>query len=103
MPTELERLSVVETKIENIEKKLDGVSIDIRDLHDCLDRTRDLFLEKMDELKSVSEQQHQNLENKFNTLDRIKDRWAYTFLGALAIFGWIWPSILDMIRSVVNG
>jgi hypothetical protein len=34
-----ERVSVVETKVDNIEEKLGELKEDVKDLHVCLDRT----------------------------------------------------------------
>ena len=39
-----ERVSVLETKVDNIEEKLDDIKVDVKDMHDCLDRTRDEVL-----------------------------------------------------------
>ena len=41
MATTVERLGIVETKVENLGEKMDEIKVDVRELHDCLDRTRD--------------------------------------------------------------
>jgi len=41
MATTAERLGVVETKVHNLDEKLDDLKVDVKDVHDCLDRTRD--------------------------------------------------------------
>jgi tetrahydromethanopterin S-methyltransferase subunit B len=33
-----ERVSVLETKVDNIEEKIDDLKVDVKDMHDCLDR-----------------------------------------------------------------
>ena len=43
-----ERIGIVETKIENIEEKLDDLKISVNEMHDCLDQTRDLIAEKLE-------------------------------------------------------
>ncbi len=43
-----ERVSVLETKVENIDEKIDDLKTDVKDMHDCLDRTRDLLDTKLD-------------------------------------------------------
>jgi len=47
VPTQ-ERVSVLETKVEAIDEKLDDLKVDVKDMHDCLDRTRDQVNEKLD-------------------------------------------------------
>jgi hypothetical protein len=41
MASTIERLGIVETKVSNLDEKLDDLKIDVKDVHDCLDRTRD--------------------------------------------------------------
>jgi hypothetical protein len=41
MATTIERLGVVETKVENLNEKLDDLKVDVKEMHDCLDKTRD--------------------------------------------------------------
>lgn len=45
-----ERVGIVETKIEFIGEKVSELKADVRDLHDCLDRTRDQLDAKLDEM-----------------------------------------------------
>ena len=40
MATTTERLGIVETKVENLGEKLDDIKVDVKEMHDCLDRTR---------------------------------------------------------------
>ena len=39
MATTVERLGIVETKVANLNEKIDDLKVDVRDVHDCLDRT----------------------------------------------------------------
>jgi hypothetical protein len=41
MPTVAERVSVVEVQIANLDEKLDEIKVDVKEMHDCLDRTGD--------------------------------------------------------------
>ena len=36
MATTTERLGIVETKVENLNEKLDGIKGDVKEMHDCL-------------------------------------------------------------------
>jgi hypothetical protein len=50
MATVVERVGVLETKVENINEKIDDLKVDVKDMHDCLDRTRDLLDTKLDDM-----------------------------------------------------
>jgi len=41
MATTAERLGIVETKVQNLDEKIDHLKTDVKDVHDCLDRTGD--------------------------------------------------------------
>ena len=47
MPTQAERLGIVETKVENLDSKLDDLKLDVKEMHDCLDKTRYLLADKL--------------------------------------------------------
>ena len=46
-----ERVSVLETKVENISEKLVELKADVKEMHDCLDNTRDLLADKLEKCK----------------------------------------------------
>jgi hypothetical protein len=96
-----ERVSVLETKVDNIEEKLDDIKVDVKDMHDCLDRTRDQVLEQLaamtgeyrtnaanyykhaDELNAQQSAQHKELAGKITELEKIKNK--YTLYGMLLL------------------
>ena len=39
MATVAERVSVVEIQVANLDEKLDDIRVDVKEMHDCLDRT----------------------------------------------------------------
>jgi len=100
MPTQAERLAIVETKVANIEEKVDTLKADVKDLHDCLDRTRDLLDKKLDDMlieyrvnrdryyqvlednKNEAEVAHADLAKKISNLEKIKMRVTF---GAVAL------------------
>lgn len=100
MPTQAERLAVVETKVHNIEERVTTLQADVKDLHDCLDRTRDLLDKKLDDMlieyranrdryyqvlednKNEAEVAHADLAKKISNLEKIKMKIT---LGAVAL------------------
>ena len=78
MPSIDERMGVVETKVQHITEKVDDLKTDVKDLHDCLDRTRDLLDKKLDDMldeyRSNRDRYYQVLEdNKAEAAEAHKD------------------------------
>lgn len=99
-----ERVSVLETKVENINEKLIDLKADVRDMHDCLDNTRDLLDKKLCEMADTSNSQHAELADKIKDLHATKDKWVKYALAAMAFAagtGWLnavsFPHILKFL------
>jgi len=105
-----ERVAVVETKIHQIEEKLDDLKADVKDMHDCLDITRDTLLSQLDKmtteyrsnadkyyehanhLNELQSAQHSELSDKIDILEKIKSKWTMYAMAGLAFAagaGWI--------------
>jgi SMC interacting uncharacterized protein involved in chromosome segregation len=87
-----ERVAVVETKVINIEEKLDDLKIGVKEMHDCLDNTRDLLAEKLSEMSIASDAQHNDLYQKINELEKVKSKFTMYAMVALAFAagtGWL--------------
>jgi chromosome segregation ATPase len=92
MATTAERLGVVETKVANLDEKIDDIKADVKDMHDCLDKTRDGVMAKLDEMYGASCQQHDQLASKIAELEKIKTRYTTYAVMAMAFIagaGWI--------------
>ena len=119
LPTQ-ERVSVLETKVEAIDEKLDELKVDVKDMHDCLDRTRDQVNEKLDEmlgeyrsnrdkffahadeLHKIQTQQHNELAGKIDDLEKFRAKWTYLALGGIAVLGWIgayWETVVKILEQ----
>jgi uncharacterized coiled-coil protein SlyX len=87
-----ERVAVVEIKVEAINEKLSDIKADVKEMHDCLDNTRDLLAEKLKEMSEASDRQHGELAAKIGDLEKIKSKWTmYAMIGLAfaAGAGWI--------------
>jgi phage shock protein A len=87
-----ERVAVVETKVDQIEEKLDELKVGVKEMHDCLDNTRDLLAEQLKTMSAASEAQHSDLYTKINELERIKNKYTTYAMVGLAFAagtGWI--------------
>jgi phage shock protein A len=99
-----ERVAVVETKVHQIEDKIDELKVDVKDMHDCLDNTRDLLDKKLSEMAVASNTQHAELADKIGALEKVKNKWTMYAMAALAFAagtGWIntinFPHILKFL------
>jgi len=88
MATTTERLGIVETKVENLNGKLDDLKVDVKDMHDCLDKTRDSLAGKLDEMYSASCNQHTELATKISELEKWKQKWLYMIAGGAVVVSW---------------
>ena len=105
-----ERVAVVEIKVEAINEKLVDIKADVKDMHDCLDNTRDTVmaqLEKMtgeyrsnaekyyehaNHLNKIQSAQHDELAGKIKDLQITKDKWVKYAMAAMAFAagtGWL--------------
>jgi hypothetical protein len=105
-----ERVSVLETKVENIDEKLVDLKSDVKDMHDCLDNTRDLlanklekmqeeyrensgkFFEHADKLHAEDVATHGKLSERIGELEKVKSKYTMYAMIALAFAagtGWL--------------
>ena len=102
MATTVERLGIVETKVENLNEKLDVIRIDVNEMHDCLDKTRDGVMSKLDEMYGASCEQHSQLASKIKELEKIKTKYttyAMMTMAFIAGAGWIGnPSAASLLK-----
>ena len=105
-----ERVSVLETQVENINEKLTDLKSDVKDMHDCLDRTGDKldaklcemqeeyrtnstkFFEHADRLHAEDVATHEKLGSRIEELEKIKTKWQQYVMLLLAFAagtGWL--------------
>ena len=99
-----ERVGVVETRVEHLNEKVDEIKVDIKDMHDCLDNTRDTvvaqlhlmtdeyrtnakaYYEHANQLNEKQSAQHEELAGKIGELEKFKQKWMM-YVMALLAFG----------------
>ncbi len=102
MPTTAERLGIVETKVENLNEKLDEIKGEVKEMHDCLDRTRDDLTTKLDTMYNASCDQHKALAQELDQIKKDKDRLVWLVGGGIAVLGWLSghsDKIADIIKT----
>jgi len=105
-----ERVSVLETQVGNISEKLVDLKIDVKELHDCLDRTGEKldaklcemqdeyransqkFFEHSDKLHAEDVATHSKLADRIGELEKVKTKWQQYVMVLLAFAagtGWL--------------
>jgi CHASE3 domain sensor protein len=102
-----ERVSVLETQVDNINEKLVDLKADVKEMHDCLDQTRDMlsdklekmqdeyrvnstrFFEHADKLHAEDQMSHSALDKKIKELEAFKTKWVYMTAGGIAVLGFM--------------
>jgi DNA repair ATPase RecN len=118
-----ERVAVVETKVDSMIVCIDEIKHNVKDMHDCLDQTRDLLaakLEKMqdeyrtnsgkyfdhaDKLHAEDVETHGKLSDRIGELEKIKNKYTLyvvTFLAFAAGTGWMGHLNLPLILKFVG-
>ena len=87
MPTVTERVSVLETKVENIAEKIDDIKIDMEKVHDCLHKTGESLHATLDKMSEKAETAHDELAKKISELEKFKAKWMYLIMGGIAVLG----------------
>lgn len=92
MPTVAERVSVVEVQVANLDEKIDDLKVDVKEMHDCLDRTGETIGNTLAAMRTESTAQHNELAGKILELEKHKDKlMMYGVIAAsfLAGTGWV--------------
>jgi hypothetical protein len=105
-----ERVSVLETQVGNISEKLADLKIDVKEMHDCLDRTGEKldaklcemqdeyrvnsqkFFEHSDKLHAEDVATHSKLADRIDELEKVKTKWQQYVMVLLAFAagtGWL--------------
>lgn len=87
MATTVERIGIVETKVENLNEKMDDLKYNVKDMHDCLDKTRNSLTEKLEQMYDASCDQHAELAAKIGDLEKVRQKVVWMAAGAVAFAG----------------
>jgi len=88
MATTAERIGIVETKVQNLDEKLDDLKVDVKDMHNCLDKTRNGLTDKLNEMYDASCSQHSALAKEISALKAQRDKWVWSVAGGLVVLSW---------------
>jgi SMC interacting uncharacterized protein involved in chromosome segregation len=96
MATVAERVGVLETKVNHVDEKIDEIKVDIKDMHDCLDKTRDTLANTLSSMRVEATSQHNELAAKIVEMEKSKDKlMLYGAIGAAFIAGAGWSGAIN--------
>jgi DNA-binding transcriptional regulator YiaG len=84
------RVAVVETKVEAISSKLDEVRDEIKEVHACLHKTRELILSEIKALRQEENAQHE----QFNKRVAVLENWRWYLIGIACAVGFAFKYII---------
>lgn len=97
MATVAERVSVVEVQVANLDEKLDDIKVDVKEMHDCLDRTGETLSKTLEEMRTESTAQHNQLAGKIAELEKHKQKlMMYGMIGLAFVAGLGWTGQLNI-------
>ena len=93
MATTVERLGIVETKVANLDEKIDEIKVDVNQLgngiNSRLDQMYDASCTQHAELATSIKSTHTELDAKISELQQFKQKWMYLVLGGIAVLGFV--------------
>jgi len=92
MASTSERLGIVETKVENLNEKLDTIQEDVKSSHGEIK-------EQLETMYEASCSQHAQLAAKIHDLEGFKLKWTYLVAGAVAVAG-VMIGHLDKLQKI---
>jgi hypothetical protein len=97
MATVAERVSVVEVQVANLDEKLDDIKVDVKEMHDCLDRTGETLSKTLADMRIEATNQHDQLAGKIKELEKHKEKMMmYGMIGMAFIAGLGWTGQLNI-------
>ena len=85
------RVAVLESKLEAVNSNLDLVRADIKEVHACLHKTRELILDQIENLRLEENTQH----DKFNSRLAQLENWRWYILGMACAVAVLAKFVLD--------
>ena len=93
MATTAERLGIDETKVANLDEKIDEIKVDVNQLgsgiNSRLDQMYDASCTQHAELAKSIKNTHTELDAKISELQHFKQKWMYLILGGIAVLGFV--------------
>ena len=78
--TQVERLGIVETRVQNLGEKVDELKVEVRENHETIK-------DQLDQMAVSSSNQHAALAKKIDGLEQAKNKITWMVAGGIAVSG----------------
>lgn len=76
-------IAVLQVQFRNMDEKIDDLKVEVKDLHDCLDRNMEETKIILKEFQETNKKSHDELTEKISSIEKIK----WMLMGAAAVLG----------------
>jgi len=88
-------VAVLQHEVSHLHEKVDELKVDVKDLHDCLDRNMVETKALLKEYNDISMKQHEELSEKVSGFEKVK----WMLMGAAALLGATGAEAIQMFLS----
>lgn len=76
-------IAVLQVQVGNVEEKVAEIKVDLKELHDCVDRHAESYQALIKEYHGQNVAEHKSLSNKISVLEK----WRWMIMGAGIVLG----------------
>jgi chromosome segregation ATPase len=88
-------IAVLQVQFRNLDEKIDEIKVEVKDLHDCLDRNMDETKIILKEFQESNKKSHDELAEKISGIEKIK----WMLMGAAAVLG---ATGVEAVKAIFN-
>jgi len=88
-------IAVLQVQFKNLDEKMDELKVDVKDLHDCLDRNMAETKSILKEFQDANKKSHDELAVKIAGIEKIK----WMLMGAAAVLG---ATGVEAFKMIIN-
>lgn len=76
-------IAVLQVRFQVLEEKMDDLKVEVKDLHDCLDRSMEETQAILKDFQESNKKSHDELAEKISGMEKVK----WMLMGAAAVLG----------------
>ena len=88
-------IAVLQVQFKNLDEKIDDLKVEVKDLHDCLDRNMNETKIILKEFQDANKASHDELAEKLSSIEKIK----WMLMGAAAVIG---ATGVEAFKMIIN-
>lgn len=100
MPSMVERLSVVETRVENLNEKIDDVKTTLKETKEHIEKSDDELKAQLKTMYDASCTQHAQLAKQIGEIERFKNKWIWMITGGSVVLAFLFANIDKVLAHI---